>query len=81
MCNFISYSLLCDNDKILICVSSQLIFFCPQENVKKQFDERQEQVKEMMNAMKARFAETLKDKEEIFNRRVQKAEKAKDRGE
>ena len=62
-------------------MSSQLIFFCSQENVKKQFDERQEQVKEMMNAMKARFAETLKDKEEIFNRRVQKAEKAKDRGE
>lgn len=51
-----------------------------QESVKKQFDERQDQVKEMMSQMKARFGETLKDKEEIFNRRVQKAEKNKDRG-
>ena len=49
--------------------------------MKKQFDERQEQMKETMAGMKTRFDETLRDKEDIFNKRVEKAENAKERGQ
>ena len=48
--------------------------------MKKQFDERQEQVKETMAKMKERFTETMKDKEDIFNKRIEKVKKAKERG-
>lgn len=50
------------------------------ENVQKQFDERQRQVKETIQNLKEGFEETRKDDGDICSRKLQRLEKQKNKG-
>ena len=50
------------------------------ENVKKQFDERQRQVKETINSLKQGFEENRKDDADITKRKLERLEKQKNKG-
>ncbi len=50
------------------------------DTMKMQFEQRQIQVRETIGKLKERFQETVKDNEEIHKRKMEKLEKAKDKG-